>query len=146
MISKAIEDSLVAKKAWEALPFNDRSAIFLKAADLLASPLWRYKIMAATILGQGKNAWQAEIDAAAEVNHRSQSRIDVDLNLYHSADHLAPSCRCATSSVLVSSMPRTCMRNNRPRTRPVYGSKSYAQFHIPLTLAKRTDQPWLQPC
>ncbi|EGG08018.1 uncharacterized protein MELLADRAFT_35149 [Melampsora larici-populina 98AG31] len=67
LITKAIEDSLIAKKAWEALPFNDRSAIFLKAADLLASPLWRYKIMAATMLGQGKNAWQAEIDAAAEM-------------------------------------------------------------------------------
>ncbi|CAH7681216.1 delta-1-pyrroline-5-carboxylate dehydrogenase [Phakopsora pachyrhizi] len=63
---KSISLSLRAKSEWEALPFNDRAAIFLKAADLLSSPRWRYKIMAATILGQGKNAWQAEIDAAAE--------------------------------------------------------------------------------
>ncbi len=49
----------------EALPWNDRAAIFLKAADLVSGKC-RYKLMAATILGQGKNAWQAEIDAAAE--------------------------------------------------------------------------------
>ncbi|MBW0476475.1 hypothetical protein O181_016190 [Austropuccinia psidii MF-1] len=67
LISKSIADSLKAKASWETLPFNDRAAIFLKAADLLSSPRWRYKIMAATILGQGKNAWQAEIDAAAEM-------------------------------------------------------------------------------
>ncbi|KNZ59921.1 1-pyrroline-5-carboxylate dehydrogenase [Puccinia sorghi] len=67
LINKSIEGCLKAKAQWEALPFNDRSAIFLKAADLLSSPRWRYKIMAATMLGQGKNAWQAEIDAAAEM-------------------------------------------------------------------------------
>ena len=49
------------------MPWNDRAAIFLKAADLI-SQKYRYKLMAATILGQGKNAWQAEIDAAAEVS------------------------------------------------------------------------------
>src|SRR6267142_5908031 len=46
---------------------GDRAAIFLKAADLI-SKKYRYKLMAATILGQGKNVWQAEIDAAAEVS------------------------------------------------------------------------------
>lgn len=55
-----------ARAQWEAMPFNDRAAIFLKAADLL-SVKYRYKVMAATMLGQGKNAWQAEIDAAAEL-------------------------------------------------------------------------------
>jgi hypothetical protein len=47
------------------MPWNDRAAIFLKAADLVSGK-YRYKLLAATILGQGKNAWQAEIDAAAE--------------------------------------------------------------------------------
>jgi len=47
------------------MPWNDRAAIFLKAADLVSGK-YRYKILAATILGQGKNVWQAEIDAAAE--------------------------------------------------------------------------------
>lgn len=55
-----------AKPAWESLPFSDRAAIFLKAADLVAGK-YRYDIMAATMLGQGKNAWQAEIDSAAEL-------------------------------------------------------------------------------
>ena len=48
------------------MPFVDRAAIVLKAADLLGSK-YRYDMMAATMLGQGKNAWQAEIDAAAEL-------------------------------------------------------------------------------
>ena len=48
------------------MPFADRAAVFLKAADLIGGK-YRYEIMAATILGQGKNAWQAEIDAAAEL-------------------------------------------------------------------------------
>ncbi|TVY27453.1 Delta-1-pyrroline-5-carboxylate dehydrogenase, mitochondrial [Lachnellula hyalina] len=65
-VSSAIDAALAAKPAWEALPFADRAAIFLKAADLIAGK-YRYEIMAATMLGQGKNAWQAEIDAAAEL-------------------------------------------------------------------------------
>jgi acyl-CoA reductase-like NAD-dependent aldehyde dehydrogenase len=48
------------------LPFADRAAVFLKAADLIAGK-YRFDVMAATIVGQGKNAWQAEIDAAAEL-------------------------------------------------------------------------------
>lgn len=48
------------------MPWDDRAAIFLKAADLVSGK-YRYKLLAATMLGQGKNAWQAEIDAAAEV-------------------------------------------------------------------------------
>lgn len=47
------------------LPFSDRAAVFLKAADLISTK-YRYDVMAATMVGQGKNAWQAEIDAAAE--------------------------------------------------------------------------------
>lgn len=64
-VSKAIDAALAAKPAWEALPFADRAAIFLKAADLISGK-YRHEIMAATMTGQGKNAWQAEIDAAAE--------------------------------------------------------------------------------
>ncbi|KAI8956736.1 delta-1-pyrroline-5-carboxylate dehydrogenase 1 [Daldinia sp. FL1419] len=65
-VNKAIEAALAAKPTWESLPFADRAAVFLKAADLISTK-YRYEIMAATILGQGKNAWQAEIDAAAEL-------------------------------------------------------------------------------
>jgi 1-pyrroline-5-carboxylate dehydrogenase len=65
-ISMAIEKALAIKPLWEAMPFADRAAIFLKAADLL-SKKYKYHVMAATMLGQGKNVWQAEIDAAAEL-------------------------------------------------------------------------------
>ncbi|ERF70620.1 Delta-1-pyrroline-5-carboxylate dehydrogenase [Endocarpon pusillum Z07020] len=65
-IKQAIDSALAAKPAWESLPFADRAAVFLKAADLISTK-YRYEIMAATMLGQGKNVWQAEIDAAAEL-------------------------------------------------------------------------------
>ncbi|KAF8506212.1 delta-1-pyrroline-5-carboxylate dehydrogenase [Gautieria morchelliformis] len=66
-VKAAIDGALAAKEAWETMPWNDRAAIFLKAADLVSGK-YRYKLLAATILGQGKNAWQAEIDAAAELS------------------------------------------------------------------------------
>ncbi|CAO1638743.1 unnamed protein product [Sympodiomycopsis kandeliae] len=66
LVQKAITGALEAKQSWEDMPWVDRSAIFLRAADLIAHK-YRYKLMAATMLGQGKNVWQAEIDAAAEI-------------------------------------------------------------------------------
>jgi 1-pyrroline-5-carboxylate dehydrogenase len=66
IVHKAITNALEAKKKWEKVPFEDRCAIFLKAADLLTNK-YRYQVMAATMLGQGKNIWQAEIDAACEL-------------------------------------------------------------------------------
>ncbi|KAI1352263.1 delta-1-pyrroline-5-carboxylate dehydrogenase 1 [Xylaria sp. FL0043] len=65
-VSNAIDAALAAKPAWESLPFAERAAVFLKAADLISTK-YRYEVMAATMVGQGKNAWQAEIDAAAEL-------------------------------------------------------------------------------
>lgn len=65
-IGQAIDSALAAKAGWESLPFADRAAVFLKAADLISTK-YRYEIMAATMLGQGKNIWQAEIDSAAEL-------------------------------------------------------------------------------
>jgi 1-pyrroline-5-carboxylate dehydrogenase len=65
-VSDAISAALKAKAAWENLPWEQRAAIFLKAADLIAGP-YRYKLNAATMLGQSKNAFQAEIDAACEL-------------------------------------------------------------------------------
>ena len=66
-VQAAIDGALKAKPEWEDMPWADRAAIFLKAADLIAGK-YRFEVMAATMLGQGKNAWQAEIDAAAEVS------------------------------------------------------------------------------
>ncbi|KAG7447702.1 delta-1-pyrroline-5-carboxylate dehydrogenase [Guyanagaster necrorhizus] len=65
-VASAIDGALAAKAGWESMPWADRAAIFLKAADLVSGK-YRYKLMAATMLGQGKNPWQAEIDAAAEL-------------------------------------------------------------------------------
>ena len=62
----AIKASQEAAPAWRALSLDDRAAILLKAADLLAGP-WRQRLNAATMLGQSKTAFQAEIDAACEL-------------------------------------------------------------------------------
>ena len=62
----AVDAALAAAPAWRSLSFDDRAAIFLKAADLLAGP-WRDTLNAATMLGQSKTVQQAEIDAACEL-------------------------------------------------------------------------------
>ncbi len=64
-VSSAIDSALEARTKWAELSWEHRASIFLKAADLLAGP-YRSKINAATMLGQGKNVMQAEIDAACE--------------------------------------------------------------------------------
>ncbi len=65
-VRMAIDAALAAKPAWEAMPWEERAAIFLKAADLLAGP-YRAKMNAATMLCQSKNVFQAEIDCVAEL-------------------------------------------------------------------------------
>ena len=65
-VQDAIDSALAAKEDWETMPWEQRAAIFLKAADLLAGP-YRYKINSATMLAQSKNAYQAEIDASCEM-------------------------------------------------------------------------------
>jgi len=65
-VNQAINAALSARSAWADLDWQHRAAVFLKAADLLAGP-YRAKINAATMLGQSKNAYQAEIDAACEL-------------------------------------------------------------------------------
>lgn len=64
-VHKAIDAALAARENWANLSWEHRASIFLKAADLLAGP-YRARINAATMLGQSKNAYQAEIDAACE--------------------------------------------------------------------------------
>lgn len=65
LVIEAIDTALAARERWSQLPWEHRAAIFLRAADLLAGP-YRDRMNAATMLGQGKNAHQAEIDAACE--------------------------------------------------------------------------------
>ena len=65
-IDNAIDSALAAKENWENMSWENRSAIFLKAAELLAGP-YRSKINAATMIGQSKTVHQAEIDSACEL-------------------------------------------------------------------------------
>ena len=65
-VTQAIDSSLGVAAEWAATPFEDRAAIFLRAAALLAGP-WRDTINASTMLGQSKSVFQAEIDAACEL-------------------------------------------------------------------------------
>ncbi len=65
-VEQAIGAALTAKNDWANLPWEQRAGIFLKAAELIAGP-YRSRINAATMLGQSKNAYQAEIDSACEL-------------------------------------------------------------------------------
>ncbi|MCG2430947.1 MULTISPECIES: L-glutamate gamma-semialdehyde dehydrogenase [Aequorivita] len=65
-VEEAIETALEARKKWAAMPWEQRAGIFLRAAELIAGP-YRAKINAATMLGQSKNIYQAEIDSACEL-------------------------------------------------------------------------------
>jgi 1-pyrroline-5-carboxylate dehydrogenase len=64
-VGRAIEAATRAKKDWAAMPWEERAAVFLRAAELLAGP-WRDRVNASTMLGQSKTAHQAEIDSACE--------------------------------------------------------------------------------
>ena len=65
-VQMAIDAALKAKPSWEAMSWESRAAIFLKAADLMSGP-YRQSLNAVTMLGQGKNVFQSEIDAVGEL-------------------------------------------------------------------------------
>ena len=80
-VQQAIDAALAAKPTWEGMPWQDRAAILLKAADLLAGP-YRAKMNAATMLAQSKNAFQAEIDAVAELADFWRFNVEYMTQLY----------------------------------------------------------------
>ncbi len=65
-VRAAVAAARAAAPAWQRMSYDDRAAIFLKAADLLAGP-WRHTLAAATMLGQSKTCYQAEIDTPCEL-------------------------------------------------------------------------------
>ncbi|MBZ9651338.1 L-glutamate gamma-semialdehyde dehydrogenase [Psychroflexus montanilacus] len=65
-VEQAIDTALEARKEWAKLPWEQRAAVFLKAADLIAGP-YRDKMNATTMIGQSKTVFQAEIDSACEI-------------------------------------------------------------------------------
>jgi 1-pyrroline-5-carboxylate dehydrogenase len=81
-VHMAIQAALDAKHDWETMPWEDRAAIFLKAADLLAGP-YRAKMNAAVMLGQSKNVFQAEIDGVVELVDFYRFNVHFMSEIYH---------------------------------------------------------------
>lgn len=88
-IKQAIDAALKAKAKWEALSWEHRASIFLRAADLIAGP-YRAKLNAATMLGQSKNAFQAEIDAACEIIDFLRFNVQYMTEIYAQQPESAP--------------------------------------------------------
>ena len=88
-VEMAIDAALAAKENWANLSWQHRASIFLKAADLLTGP-YRAKINAATMLGQSKNAFQAEIDAACELADFFRFGVKVMTDIYKIQPDSAP--------------------------------------------------------
>lgn len=81
-VHQAIDAALAAKPKWEAMSWEHRAGIFLKAAELIAGK-YRYKFNAATMLGQSKNAFQAEIDSACELIDFLRFNVYFLTQIYH---------------------------------------------------------------
>ena len=88
-VQMAIEAALKAKPAWEKMGLESRAAIFLKAADLLTGP-YRQKMNAVTMLGQSKNAFQAEIDCVCELADFFRYNVKNMYEIYHMQPNSAP--------------------------------------------------------
>ncbi|GAB3831104.1 L-glutamate gamma-semialdehyde dehydrogenase [Hymenobacter jeollabukensis] len=88
-VQQAIDAALAARPRWAELAWEERAAVFLKAADLLAGP-YRARLNAATMLGQSKNAFQAEIDAACELIDFFRFNVHFMQQIYQQQPESAP--------------------------------------------------------
>jgi 1-pyrroline-5-carboxylate dehydrogenase len=88
-VQMAIDAAMAAKEGWEAISWEHRASIFLKAADLIAGP-YRQRINAATMLAQSKNAFQAEIDAACEYADFLRFNVKYMVDIYKQQPESAP--------------------------------------------------------
>lgn len=88
-VQQAIDAALAARAQWADTPWQDRAAIFLKAAELLTGP-YRAKMNAATMLCQSKNAFQAEIDAACELIDFFKYNVQYMTDIYAEQPESAP--------------------------------------------------------
>ncbi|HIA06300.1 MAG TPA: L-glutamate gamma-semialdehyde dehydrogenase, partial [Flavobacteriales bacterium] len=88
-VEQAIKAAMAAKEAWANMDWEHRASIFLKAADLLAGP-YRQAINASTMLGQSKNAFQAEIDAACELIDFLKFNVKYMTEIYKQQPESAP--------------------------------------------------------
>ena len=88
-LEEAASAALEAKKKWENMPWEHRAGIFLKAADLIAGP-YRHKLNAATMLGQSKTIFQAEIDSACEIADFLRFNVYFAQEIYKNQPESAP--------------------------------------------------------
>jgi len=88
-VQMAIDAAMLAREKWNTMSWQHRASIFLKAADLFAGP-YRAKINAATMLGQSKNAYQAEIDAACEMADFFRFGVRCMIDIYKMQPESAP--------------------------------------------------------
>lgn len=88
-VQMAIDAALKAKPAWEKMHWESRAAIFLKAAELIAGP-YRQVLNASTMLGQSKNAFQAEIDCVCELADFYRFNVKNMYEIYHMQPNSAP--------------------------------------------------------
>ena len=88
-VTNAINAALAAKDNWENLAWEQRAAIFLKAAELISSK-YRYKLNAATMLGQSKSAYQAEIDSACEIADFLRFNVKYMTEIYQQQPPISP--------------------------------------------------------
>jgi len=88
-VEQAIDAAMAAKESWANMTWEHRASIFLKAADLLAGP-YRQAINASTMLGQSKNAFQAEIDAACELIDFLKFNVQYMTDIYKQQPNSAP--------------------------------------------------------
>jgi 1-pyrroline-5-carboxylate dehydrogenase len=88
-VQQAIDAALTAKNKWASLPWQDRAAVFLKAADLISGP-YRAQMNAATMLGQSKNVYQAEIDAVCELADFYRFNVQFMTEIYADQPESAP--------------------------------------------------------
>lgn len=88
-VIKAIDAALAAKANWENLGWEHRASIFLKAAELISGK-YRYELNAATMLGQSKNAFQAEIDSACEIIDFLRFNVSYMAEIYQQQPPISP--------------------------------------------------------
>jgi 1-pyrroline-5-carboxylate dehydrogenase len=88
-VDRAVTAAGEAWEDWHRLPWEERAAVFLRAAELLAGP-WRATLNAATMLGQSKTAHQAEIDAACELTDFLRFNVEFMLRIYEEQPVSAP--------------------------------------------------------
>jgi len=88
-VEQAIAAAREARRDWARMPWEDRAAIFLRAAELLAGP-WRATLNAATMLNQSKTAHQAEIDAACELTDFFRFNVEFMTRIYREQPESAP--------------------------------------------------------